>query len=179
MAPQLTRTTGPLLRRLRAWIARAITSLPDPVSPRISTGAEEHDARNLPMRLQGTRDHRPFQPGRHERTRERGRLSRRESVTRPCANQAPRARAPAGLDSVRAAVGCGVSSSRTLPIATVTRRIGSGSSRRPARAGRQAILVCRRPLAASCTRRASVTRPRRDRRSSFHRPGRRSRGRRR
>ncbi len=38
IAPQLTRRNGPAARRERAWIARAITSLPEPVSPRISTG---------------------------------------------------------------------------------------------------------------------------------------------
>jgi hypothetical protein len=39
IAPQLTRTTGPAARRERAWIERAMTSLPEPVSPKINTGA--------------------------------------------------------------------------------------------------------------------------------------------
>ena len=41
MAPQLTRSKGPLCRADRLWIARATNSLPVPVSPKISTGASE------------------------------------------------------------------------------------------------------------------------------------------
>ena len=39
IAPQFTRSNGPLRRDERLWIARAISSLPVPVSPKISTGA--------------------------------------------------------------------------------------------------------------------------------------------
>ncbi len=39
--PQFTRRNGPEARRLRAWMARATTSLPDPVSPRMSTGTSD------------------------------------------------------------------------------------------------------------------------------------------
>ena len=38
IAPQFTRRNGPEARRERAWIARATTSLPEPVSPSTSTG---------------------------------------------------------------------------------------------------------------------------------------------
>ena len=38
MAPQFTRTRGERARRERSWSARASTSFPLPVSPRISTG---------------------------------------------------------------------------------------------------------------------------------------------
>ncbi len=41
IAPQLTRSKGPLCRAERLWIARATNSLPVPVSPKISTGASE------------------------------------------------------------------------------------------------------------------------------------------
>ncbi len=41
MAPQLTRRKGPAARRERLWIARATTSLPEPVSPKISTGTSD------------------------------------------------------------------------------------------------------------------------------------------
>jgi len=37
IAPQFTFTRGRPLRELRSWIARATSSLPDPVSPRIRT----------------------------------------------------------------------------------------------------------------------------------------------
>ena len=37
MAAQLTSTKGPDERRLRAWTARATSSLPVPFSPKIST----------------------------------------------------------------------------------------------------------------------------------------------
>jgi hypothetical protein len=37
MAPQFTVTNGPLARLLRRWISRAISSLPVPVSPVMST----------------------------------------------------------------------------------------------------------------------------------------------
>ena len=40
MAPQFTATNGPLAaRRSRAWIARATSSLPVPLSPATSTDA--------------------------------------------------------------------------------------------------------------------------------------------
>jgi hypothetical protein len=39
MAPQLMGTKGPARRALRDQMARAASSLPDPVSPWISTGA--------------------------------------------------------------------------------------------------------------------------------------------
>ncbi len=39
MAAQFTTSSGPSLRRLRAWMARATSSLPVPVSPQISTPA--------------------------------------------------------------------------------------------------------------------------------------------
>ena len=39
IAPQFTRTNGPAARAERSWMARAISSLPVPVSPRISTVA--------------------------------------------------------------------------------------------------------------------------------------------
>ena len=39
MAPQFTRMKGPVFRRDRLWMVRATTSLPEPVSPRIRTGA--------------------------------------------------------------------------------------------------------------------------------------------
>src|SRR4051812_11073653 len=38
MAPQLTATNGFSLRGERAWMVRAMTSLPEPVSPTSSTG---------------------------------------------------------------------------------------------------------------------------------------------
>jgi hypothetical protein len=38
-AAQLIATNGPALRRLRAWIERAMSSLPVPVSPWMSTDA--------------------------------------------------------------------------------------------------------------------------------------------
>ncbi len=41
MAPQLTATNGLALRSLEPWIARAISSLPTPDSPSISTGMSE------------------------------------------------------------------------------------------------------------------------------------------
>ena len=41
MAPQFTRMKGPAARAERVWMARATTSLPAPVSPRISTEASE------------------------------------------------------------------------------------------------------------------------------------------
>ena len=41
MAPQLTRVKGPSARRERTCTARAMTSLPEPVSPRMSTGRSE------------------------------------------------------------------------------------------------------------------------------------------
>lgn len=40
-APQFTRIYGPVDRGLRSWIARAINSLPVPVSPTISTQARD------------------------------------------------------------------------------------------------------------------------------------------
>ena len=39
IAEQFTATNGPLARCDRSWIVRATSSLPVPVSPRISTGA--------------------------------------------------------------------------------------------------------------------------------------------
>ena len=45
MAPQLTVTKGPDLRPLSPWMARAISSLPTPDSPSISTGMVELAAR--------------------------------------------------------------------------------------------------------------------------------------
>ena len=47
MAPQLTRRNGPDDRRDRSWMARATTSLPAPVSPRISTGVSERATRSI------------------------------------------------------------------------------------------------------------------------------------
>src|SRR5690606_8866818 len=41
IAPQLIRRNGPRARRDRECTARATTSLPDPVSPRINTGASD------------------------------------------------------------------------------------------------------------------------------------------
>ena len=41
MAPQFTRMKGPRPCRTRLWMARAMTSLPEPVSPRDSTGTSE------------------------------------------------------------------------------------------------------------------------------------------
>ena len=40
-APQLTRMYGPEARGLRSWMARAISSLPVPVSPTIRTQARD------------------------------------------------------------------------------------------------------------------------------------------
>ena len=45
MAPQLTVTNGLALRSLSPWMARAISSLPTPLSPSISTGMVELAAR--------------------------------------------------------------------------------------------------------------------------------------
>ena len=39
IAAQFTATNGPLARGESSWMARATSSLPVPVSPRISTGA--------------------------------------------------------------------------------------------------------------------------------------------
>ena len=41
IAPQLTRMNGPAARGERLWIARATNSLPEPVSPKMSTGTSE------------------------------------------------------------------------------------------------------------------------------------------
>ena len=41
IAPQLTRMNGPAARAERVWIARAMTSFPEPVSPNIRTGRSE------------------------------------------------------------------------------------------------------------------------------------------
>jgi len=47
MDAQLTRTSGPLWRRLRRWISRAINSLPVPVSPKMSTEASVGATRSI------------------------------------------------------------------------------------------------------------------------------------
>src|SRR5439155_1569197 len=47
-APQFTRRNGPAARPERVWIARATTSLPDPVSPSTSTGTSSGATRPTP-----------------------------------------------------------------------------------------------------------------------------------
>ena len=49
IAPQFTRRNGPCARRERTWIARATTSLPEPVSPRISTGTSDGATWSTPL----------------------------------------------------------------------------------------------------------------------------------
>ncbi len=46
MAPQLTVTNGLPVRSLAPWMARAISSLPTPDSPSISTGMLDFAARS-------------------------------------------------------------------------------------------------------------------------------------
>ena len=41
IAPQLTRMNGPAARAERVWMARAMTSFPEPVSPKMRTGTSE------------------------------------------------------------------------------------------------------------------------------------------
>jgi hypothetical protein len=46
-APQLTTSNRRFLRRLSPWTARATSSLPVPVSPRISTGTSSGATRSI------------------------------------------------------------------------------------------------------------------------------------
>ena len=50
MADMFTGTKGLLRRALSAWIARATSSLPEPVSPVTSTGAFERETKSMAVR---------------------------------------------------------------------------------------------------------------------------------